>query len=270
MEIVPGQCDMAGFETPRNESIRDAWGDHVLWVDSDEQLLNWQEVWKYLRPNCYLGYAVNQHHLSIDADRALRRDIPARLFRNHVGVKFFGLVHEHGEVAINGGLGPNNVLIPINIHHDGYTNEDIRRGRFVRNLRLLECDRVKYPDRLLGIYLYEVRDSIHMARYAMEAAGGRMTDEAVQHCWRTINAYRKHFLAKPVAMAEDGILYYSDALGMLGLGVEIAIDLDVRKFGANLNGGVKRCRVMDYEEARIVTEQLLHQRFGPWGGRYVE
>lgn len=269
MEIRPGQCDMAGFETPRNESIQGAWGDWIHWIDADEALLNWQDVWKYLRPNCYLGYAVNQHHLSVDADRTMRTDIPCRVFRNHRGLRFYGLVHEHAETAINGGIGPQNIVIPINIHHDGYANEDIRRGRFNRNLRLLECDRLKYPDRMLGIYLYEVRDNVHMARYAMEAAGGQVTDEVRRYCWTVVNSYRKHFLGKSVLLAQDGILYYSDALTMLGLGVEVALDIDVRQQGAHLNGGGTRCRVMDYEEAKLVTEHLLDQKFGPWRGRYI-
>jgi len=270
MEIRPGQCDMAGFETPRNESIKGAWGDWIYWIDADEATLNWQDVWRYLRPNCYLGYAVNQHHLSVDAKEAMRTDIPCRLFRNHKGLRAFGKVHEHFETAINGGIGPQNILIPISIHHDGYANESIRRGRFNRNLRLLECDRLKYPDRLLGIYLYEVRDGIHMARYAQEAAGGQVTPEVQQLCWGVINAYRKHFLGKDVLLAQDGILYYSDALTMLGLGMEVALDIDVKQQGTHLNGSGTRCRVMDYDEAKLITDQLLRQKFGPWQGRYIQ
>ena len=268
-QILPGVCDIAGFETPRNESAQGAWGDFIFWIDSDENLLNWQQVWQYLRPNSYLGYAVNQHHLSVDPPGSLKKDIPVRLFRNHQGMRCFGKVHEHFDLAINAGVGPHVVVLPLDIHHDGYLTEPIRRGRFARNIKLLECDRLKYPDRLLGIYLYDVRDNVHMARYQMECNGG-VVDETVQrYAWHAIETFRKHFLAKDVMLAQDGINYYGDALHILGLGIEIAIDLDVKREGAHLNGGVQRFRVADYNEAKLVTDQLLRQRFGPFEGRYV-
>jgi len=268
-QILPGVCDIAGFETPRNESTQGAWGDFIFWIDSDESLLNWQQVWQYLRPNSYLGYAINQHHLAVEPHGSLKKDIPVRLFRNRQGMRCFGKVHEHFELAINAGVGPHVVVLPLDIHHDGYLTEPIRRGRFARNIKLLECDRLKYPDRLLGIYLYDVRDNVHMARYQMEQNGG-VVDEMVQkYAWHAIETFRKHFLAKDVMLAQDGINYYGDALHILGLGIEIAIDLDVKREGAHLNGGVQRFRVADYNEAKLITDQLLRQRFGPFEGRYV-
>ena len=269
MEIVPGTCDMAGFETPRNESVQGAWGDWIFWIDADEQLLNWQQVQQYLRPNSYLGYAVNQHHLSVDPPGSLRKDIPVRLYRNHRGMKFFGKVHEHSELGINMGVGNHVISLPIDIHHDGYLTEPIRRGRFHRNLRLLECDRIKYSDRLLGIYLYDVRDNIHMARYEMEQSGGKLTQNAVEYCHRAIAAFRQNFLGKDIILAQDGLGYYSDALAMLGFGIEIAIDVDVRAQGAHLNGGAHRFRVANKEEAKLVVDQIMRQKFAPFEGRYL-
>ena len=178
-------------------------------------------------------------------------------------------VHEHAELAINAGVGSHVVALPIDIHHDGYLTEPIRRGRFHRNIRLLECDRLKYPDRLLGIYLYDVRDNIHLARYEMERNGGRLTEQGAEHCRRAINAFRQNFLGKEIMLAQDGMGYYSDALAMLGLGIEIALDIDVKPQGAHLNGGGQRFRVMDQSEAKIVTEQILRQKFGPFEGRYI-
>ena len=268
-QILPGVCDIAGFETPRNESAQGAWGDFIFWIDSDENLLNWQQVWQYLRPNSYLGYAVNQHHLSVDPPGSLKKDIPVRLFRNHQGMRCFGKVHEHFELAINAGVGPHVVVLPLDIHHDGYLTEPIRRGRFARNIKLLECDRLKYPDRMLGIYLYDVRDNVHMARYQMERNGGVVDEQVQRYAWHAVETFRKHFLGKDVMLAQDGINYYSDALHLLGIGVELAIDLDIKREGAHLNGGVQRFRVADYNEAKLVTDQLLRQRFGPFEGRYV-
>ncbi|MBI4134423.1 MAG: methyltransferase domain-containing protein, partial [Candidatus Terrybacteria bacterium] len=164
--INPDECEMAGFETPRNESTEGAWTDWTIWIDADEQLLEPWNVWKYLRPNVFNGLALQQHHISVDPPGAIKRDIPVRLFRNGIGMKCYGLVHEHFEFGINKGIGAE-CFCPgdFHIHHDGYLTETIRRGRFARNLKLLECDRRKYPHRLLGIYLYEIRDNSHLANY---------------------------------------------------------------------------------------------------------
>jgi glycosyltransferase involved in cell wall biosynthesis/SAM-dependent methyltransferase len=269
-EIMPGTCQMAGFETPRNESIDGVWTDWILWIDSDEQLLEGANALKYLRPNIFNGYALQQHHISVDPPGAIKRDIPVRLFRNGIGMKFYGLVHEHAELGINKGVGPDCAILgDFHIHHDGYLTESIRRGRFHRNLRLLECDRLKYPERLLGIYLYEIRDNIHLARYALEKNGGVMTPEVAAHCHTVIANFQKHFLAKEVMLAEDGMDYYSTALAMLGLGIEVAINIDVKKQGASLNGGAKVFRVLNAEEAKLIATRKIESLAAPLEGPYV-
>ena len=249
-QIQPGVCRMAGFETPRNESTEGAWGDWIYWQDSDEELMDPSNMYKYLRPNLYLGYAVNQHHVSIEPGGTLKKDIPVRLFRNKVGIKCFGLVHEHFELGINRGIGADvNVTPDLNIYHDGYLTESIRRGRFARNLRMLECDRLKYPDRMLGIYLYDVRDNVHLARYILEQNGGQVTPEVQAHCQRVVDAYRKHFLGKPGnILTEEGINYYSEALGILGLGIEVVADVGVSRVNAQPTG-MQKFRAMNAEEA---------------------
>ena len=161
------------------------------------------------------------------------------------------------------------MLQDFHIHHDGYLTESIRRGRFARNLKLLQCDRLKYPDRLLGIYLYEVRDCIHLARYELERNGGVVTLEVEKYCRTVIAAFQKHFLAKDVLLAEDGMDYYSNALAMLGLGIEVAFDVDIKKQGAALNGGARRFRVMNAEEAKLIASKRIDQLVAPLEGPYV-
>jgi len=269
--INPGECEMAGFETPRNESTEGAWTDHILWIDADEQLLEPWNVWKYLRPNVFNGLALQQHHISVDPPGAIKRDIPVRLFRNNIGMKCYGLVHEHFEFGINKGVGAE-CFVPgdFHIHHDGYLTESIRRGRFNRNLKLLECDRRKYPERLLGIYLYEIRDNSHLANYALERSGGMVTEEVEKHCRTVIDTFQKNFLAKDVLLAEDGMEYYSRALAILGLGIEVLVDVDIKKAGANFNGGVKRFRVMNAEEAKKIVDRKIDSMSAPLDGPYVQ
>jgi hypothetical protein len=103
----------------------------------------------------------------------------------------------------------------------------------------------------------------------MEQNGGRLTEQGAEHCRRAVAAFRQHFIGKDIMLAQDGVGYYSDALNMLGLGIEVALDIDVRPQGARLNGGGLKFRVADKEEARVVTEQVLRQKFGPFEGRYL-
>lgn len=270
-EIQPGVCEMAGFETPRNESIAQAWGDWILWIDSDEQLLETRALWKYLRANVLIGYAVPQHHISIEPAGVLKRDLPVRIFRNNVGMRCIGLVHEHFELGLNKGVGSECIMLPdVHIHHDGYLTEPIRRGRFWRNYRLLQCDRAKYPDRMLGIFLYDLRDNVHMAKYALESNGGVITPEVQQYLGGVITAFRTHFLRSCVpVLLEDALAYYSEALNILGQGREVLVSMDVRPVGAQQNPGV-RFRCADEAEAEIIVGNMLKTKFAPLEGPYVQ
>jgi len=269
-QIIPGTCDMAGFETPRNESIENTWADWILWIDSDEQLLEWRNLWKYLRPNMMLGYAVRQHHIAVDPAGILKEDIPVRLFRNRAGISFYGKVHEHAELGINKGVGIGCMLIPdIHIHHDGYLTETIRRARFWRNFKLLECDRLAYPDRTLGIFLYEIRDNMHLAKYALEQNGQRVTPEVRKHLTIVVETFRKFFMSDDYPfLTQDALNYYSEALAFLGIGLEVCCSLDVRPQGAQLNG-TQRFRATDEAEANRLISKLLKAKFQPFEGPYV-
>lgn len=268
--IQPGVCDMAGFETPRNESIEGVWTDWVLWIDYDERLLAPEKVIKYLRPNVYYGYAVNQHHISVDVGK-LKVDLPVRLFRNGFGIKFFGKVHEHAEFGINRGLGPDcSVVGDIHLAHDGYIDEEIRRGRFDRNLRLLQCDRIAYPPRTLGKFLYDIRDNVHLARYDIERNGGQMTEVARQHLEAVVATYQKEFLGSKSleTLNVEGLNYYSEALGMLGRGIEVCASLDVRPRNAG-QGQLERFRAADADEAKKILASKIDQMAQPFLGPYV-
>lgn len=268
-QIQPGVCDMAGFETPRNESIDGVWADWVLWIDSDEQLLEFRNLYKYLRSNTIMGYAIQQHHIAVDPPGVLKCDIPVRLFRSGADIKFYGKVHEHAELGINKGVGNNCMLLPdTHIHHDGYLTETIRRQRFWRNFRLLQCDRLKYPDRILGVFLYDIRDNMHLAKYAMEANGQKLTPEVQQYLVNVVTAFRQHFLSSEYAfLTEDALNYYSEAMAFLGQGVEVCVSMDIKPVGAQLNG-TQRFRAMDQGEARQIMDKMIGAKFAPYEGPY--
>lgn len=187
------------------------------------------------------------------------------------GVIVHNCVHEHAEFGINKGVGQGCMLITdVHIHHDGYLTESIRRKRFWRNFKLLQCDRVKYPERILGIFLYDIRDEMHVAKYAMEANGHRVTPDVRPHLENVIRSFRKHFLTNEYAfLSEDALNYYSEALALMGEGTEVCVSMDVKPQGAALNGTCK-FRAADKEEARKIIDNLLTAKFFPYEGTYAK
>lgn len=268
--IQPGLCEMAGFETPRNESTDGIFTDWIIWLDYDENVLNASGLLKYLRPNVYYGYALQQHHLSVDAGK-LKVDLPVRLFRNGQDIRFFGKVHEHAEFGINRGMGPDiSVVADVHIAHDGYIDEEVRRGRFDRNLRLLQCDRLAYPQRTLGKYLYDIRDNIHQARYELENNGNMMTPEIRKYLESAIDTYRREFLKEGAGntLNIDGLNYYSEALGLLGLGIEVVASVDVKRQGAQPTQH-ERFRAYDADEAKKILASKIDFLAQPLAGPYA-
>lgn len=101
-----------GFETPRNESIKDTVGDWILWIDGDEEFLGGHNLGKYLRSNIFKGYSVRQHHFSASPPNAFKPDLPVRVFRNKRNVKFYGCLAEGSKISIldsNNGLSLKNI-----------------------------------------------------------------------------------------------------------------------------------------------------------------
>lgn len=231
--VIDGLNPMvAGFDEARNHSIAQAKGDWILWVDSDEEILNPSKLIKYLRPNILNAYGVQQHHLSVDPPMNMKPDLPMRLFRNRKGVRFFGVVHEHPETELNKGVGYALVLSDTWIAHDGYLTEDVRRSRFLRNIDLVVRDRAKYPDRMLGYFLW-LRDLIHLCRYRLEQNNGSGPDQQVLGWAREAQRlYEERYLKAPQdPMAPDALSYYSEANRLLGEGVPMQVKLRVGNEG---------------------------------------
>lgn len=264
-------CRMAGFETPRNESLERLWTQHCYWIDDDEVINYPEEMMRFLRPNIYLGYAINQHHLSTEPLGCIKTDLPVRLFRNNGKMKFYGKIHEHSEVSINGGVGDYCMVLPVtHIAHPAYLTEKIRKARFRRNLKLLECDRVQYPERTLGIYLYEIRDQMHMARYAWEANNRIVNQEVVSHCERVVNCFREKFINEDNMLTEDALRYYTDAMTLMGQGIEMTYMMDIKQQGSQLNNVQPiRFRCKDSKEAEILVNKKIRQLSQFYEGDYL-
>jgi glycosyltransferase involved in cell wall biosynthesis/2-polyprenyl-3-methyl-5-hydroxy-6-metoxy-1,4-benzoquinol methylase len=235
-----------GFDTARNESIKHAKSDWILWLDSDEELLYANNMFKYLRPNIFNGYSIRQHHFSVDAG-AMKVDLPVRLFRNKMGIKFLGHVHEHPELGINEGVGNSTILSDVEIAHDGYFTETGRRDRFNRNIALMKKDRELNPERLLGKFLW-IRDLIHLARYEIEQNGKRLTPTAVTYLLEAQDMYRKEFLEDKNLYQEEATQFYSESLTMLNQGLEFRYNINASQGGTKAQPQDYVSKFKDYAE----------------------
>lgn len=249
------------FAAARNQSIARATKDWMLWIDADECLIGAEQLSKYLRANMYNGYVIRQHHYAIDAE--FKPDVPVRLFRNHLGIRFFGCVHEHPETALNDGVNPAVILSDVHIMHDGYVTEAVRRKRFLRNLPMVLKDRKLHPNRRLGL-IFLARDYIHLARYEMERTHGQMTERARKYLERAAAVHREHFRSPDDPLYSHSFPLYQTALELMGEGLELGYFLEVMA-GGKLPPNeallphmkTQRVRVADEVEARKFMERHL-------------
>jgi glycosyltransferase involved in cell wall biosynthesis/2-polyprenyl-3-methyl-5-hydroxy-6-metoxy-1,4-benzoquinol methylase len=256
-----------GFGDARNLSIRDAKGDWIFWIDSDEILLNPENVYKYLRANPFNGYGVQQHHLSVDPPNPYKPDLPTRLFRNNKGAKFFGLIHEHPELELNKGFGLGIVIPDFWIGHDGYLTDKIRKGRFLRNIDLLLRDYKENPDRELMKFLL-MRDCIHIIKDRMDRfpPGTPPDDFCREWARRAKHIFETKFLPNPSdPIMLDAIELYSAANALLGLGQDMV-------FSIILNGREMRdikTRFPNSEIASQIVGGIIKHQVELGEGKYV-
>lgn len=272
IRIVGGPDPKAdGFERARNAALESTGGfmDWVLWIDSDEKMINGSHIQKYLRENSFMGYGIRQHHFAVDT--TFPPDMPVRLFRrrpSHDGkqMTFFGAIHEHPELAMNEGPGTVVVLSDVHIAHIGYLVESTRQQRFQRNFPLLKLDMERYPTRLLQKH-FIMRDNIHLIRFALQQNGGVVSEDIKVKCRENVELYREHFLGKQTYMNNDSITYYSEALSILGEGFDVMYQFEADKVDAKPNGGPKKIRFASIEDAQKEMAQLVAQKAGKFDSK---
>lgn len=220
-----------GFAEARNLTISKASCDWIMWLDSDEELVNGEHLVRYTRNNQYNAYAVRQHHFSQTPLGVVKTDLPCRLFRNGKSIKFFGAVHEHPEITMNEGLGAVALLPGASIIHYGYTDERTRRNRFARNITLLERDRAELPDRLLGKFLM-LRDYAQMCQYDMEDRKMNMTTFNYR-VERGLQLWEELLVSGNTRLILDAVQFYSVLVDIKGDGFDFGFTVDASK----LNGG---------------------------------
>jgi glycosyltransferase involved in cell wall biosynthesis/2-polyprenyl-3-methyl-5-hydroxy-6-metoxy-1,4-benzoquinol methylase len=232
-KIIPcASPAQVGFEVARNEILKHSNMDWVLWIDTDERLMNPQGMHRYLRQNIYHGYSIEQHHFAVDTH--FPADKPVRFFRRKrtdgKTMRFIGMIHEHPETDLNEGPGDVLILPDVHIAHVGYLNEAIRRGRFMRNHPMLKADVEKYPDRLLQRY-FVMRDNMLITQYTLQRNGGQITDEILKLAQDTVDIFRKNFHAKRIYAGIDALDFYRQALILLNKGFDITFSVNAARDG---------------------------------------
>lgn len=258
-----------GFDAARNATIEKASGDWIFWIDADEHLHDGHNLVKYLRNNQYNGYAIKQHHFSMQPVGVLKTDLPVRLFRNHKGIKFFGVVHEHPEQELNEGVGYATTIDDLSILHDGYKDEATRRGRFSRNVNLLLRDREENPERVLGKFLW-LRDLAQMSQWELEDNGGNVTSVMLRRADEGIALWLELLNDNQSRVVIDSLEYYSALARIKGGGFEMDVRLDTNDKGQAHAEEMHPIRAYfsKREHAKQLLDMVFDGRTENYGGKY--
>ncbi len=216
-----------GFAAARNESIAKASGDWILWIDADEELRHPWNMHRFLRPSLHNGYGWPQVHYSVDPEQVLTTDYPCRLFRNHIGVQFYGFVHEHPEQGIGNAIPWSIVRQEMKFLHHGYYDEETRKARFSRNYALLLKDVSHYPtERPLNKFLH-LRDIAQSIQFDAQARGA-FTEAHANQAREGIRVMEQIAEMPQVKMIADAMQYYSLCVSSLGIGFDAELTMKTK------------------------------------------
>jgi len=143
------------FAAARNESLRHATGEWILWLDADERL----DETNRARLRTLLdslgdenaAYVMRQSSPLEGATHATAHVDQVRLFRNLPGLRWRYRVHEQILIALRQ-HGAELWTTGIVITHDGFAEPGIQGPKVERNLRLLRMEIEENPDDAFVLY----------------------------------------------------------------------------------------------------------------------
>ncbi|WP_419393371.1 glycosyltransferase [Cytobacillus praedii] len=122
------------FAAARNSSIEIANSEYILVLDADEyvdQDTNLQETLKVMKDYYIINFKNYMDGGYVSSHQAIR------LFKNNIGLKYFGKIHEHLNIDDIENLSVE--FANFIIHHDGYKKEVFsQKNKYERNMKLLE------------------------------------------------------------------------------------------------------------------------------------
>jgi hypothetical protein len=225
-----------GFDEARNETVKRASCDWVLWLDDDEEMQQPWNMWKYLRASQHKAIGFPQIHYSTNPPAVLTTDYPFRLFRRNVGVKFYGVVHEHPEIEPGKSVPNATLRHDVQFLHCGYVDEEVRRARFRRNLPLLHRDREKYPNRGLNRFLL-LRDIAQGLAFELEQTGGNVLEGHPDRAQLGLKLFEEMLDSNdPVRSIIEALKYYSHCVQVTQTGFDAKLSIAFKnQFAPDLN-----------------------------------
>ncbi|HLC40445.1 MAG TPA: tetratricopeptide repeat protein [Methylomirabilota bacterium] len=127
------------FAAARNESLLHATGDWILVLDADERLTQGSGALmkKLVQDPAAVAYVVKLVCPKQDHGGMVRLGWLPRLFRNRIGVRYQGIIHEQVVPSL---VGKGKIVVSeITLDHRGYLkNADEMHQKALRNIQLLE------------------------------------------------------------------------------------------------------------------------------------
>lgn len=218
-----------GFDAARNETIVRARSEWILWLDADERLCYGERMRKYLRRSWLDSWAIPQHHIAVEPVGNLRTDLPCRLFRADLGMKFYGIVHEHPCYDSENPPRHAAIMQDVCIEHPGYYIESVRKARFERNWPLIQRDRIAYPKRTLGIMLF-LRDCGHQTMYSRNQGDHAL---ASRYAVLALSEWDRLLACGDIRLALEGLPYATIAAEHVAgpAAIRIRLALDTARLG---------------------------------------
>jgi GT2 family glycosyltransferase/predicted Zn-dependent protease len=137
------------FAAARNESLRHATGDWILWLDADDRFdeANRQKLRALLTSlqDDNAGYVIKCLCLPDHARGTATVVDHLRLFRNHPAIRWEYRIHEQILAAVRR-QGGQIRWTDVTVQHSGYQDGRLRARKLERDLRLLQLENAERPD----------------------------------------------------------------------------------------------------------------------------
>lgn len=144
------------FAAARNFASKQATKGWIFIIDADEELINPQNIKKYLNAPENTLYMFKVKHFKNPNDKNISTGCHSngRIFPNKRGFEYYGAIHEH--IIQTKDIEINRILIPdAEIYHYGFSEDEVNISeKYERNIRLLKIEIANNPDDNYYYYLH--------------------------------------------------------------------------------------------------------------------
>lgn len=141
-------CD--DFSAARNESLKHATKDYILWLDADDELKK-EDHYKVLKHLRRLPGTAAMFVIKCPEDKKDLEAWQIRIFPNRRDIRFEGRIHEQVRPSLEK-QGIAIHLCKATIVHYGYTDVECVAEKLQRNLRIAELDAIERPESMNALF----------------------------------------------------------------------------------------------------------------------